>query len=54
MRPRPRARLVARVLKRDGHVCQLCGRKATTADAVLRVVEGSDDHLSNVRAVCAP
>lgn len=52
--PRPWARLVQAVLKRDGRVCQLCGGRATTADHVLRVVEGGDDRLSNLRAVCAP
>lgn len=44
-------RLVAQVVERDGGRCRLCGKLgATSADHVVRVREGGDDSLANLRA----
>jgi hypothetical protein len=47
----------ARVLKRDGYVCQLqlmgCMRRASTADHIVERRAGGSDDWTNLRAVCA-
>ena len=41
----------AKVLRRDGRICQSCGDAATEVDHV----EAGDDHdLSNLQALCTP
>lgn len=44
-------KLVAQVVRRDHGVCWLCGEAgATSADHLVRVREGGDDSLENLRA----
>jgi 5-methylcytosine-specific restriction protein A len=47
----------ARVLKRDGYLCQLrlmgCTDQATIADHIVERSDGGDDDEANLRAVCA-
>jgi hypothetical protein len=43
--------LVAEIVARDGGRCWLCGGYgATSADRVVRVGDGGDDELENLRA----
>ena len=46
----------ARVIERDGGICQLrlagCTTAATTADHIVGVAEGGSDDESNLRASC--
>lgn len=46
-------RLRARVLARDGHRCQRCGKPATHADHILPKAAGGTDHIDNLEALCA-
>lgn len=47
----------ARVLKRDGYVCQLrligCTDRATTADHIIERRDDGSDDPANLRGVCA-
>lgn len=45
-------RLRAEVLLRDGHVCQLCGAKATHVDHKVAVLHGGTDYPDNLQALC--
>jgi 5-methylcytosine-specific restriction protein A len=49
--------LRARVLTRDGYMCQLqligCTGQATIVDYILERCEGGSDDNANLRAVCA-
>lgn len=40
------------VLERDGHLCNYCGRDATTADHVIPKAAGGTDDMSNLVAAC--
>ncbi|WP_375425979.1 HNH endonuclease [uncultured Friedmanniella sp.] len=66
---RPWRRLIAQILHRDGHTCQLhypgtwpgidgtprhCLGTATTADHIVPRSQGGTDHPSNLRAACKP
>lgn len=42
------------VLKRDEHICQYCGAKATQADHVIPRKKGGADAIKNLVACCAP
>lgn len=49
---RPWRRTVAHVLRRDGHICWICGGpNADSADHVIPVAHGGTDHPTNLRAV---
>lgn len=52
-----RAGLRARVLTRDGGVCQIAGPccvgVATEVDHIIAVCDGGTDEVSNLRAVCS-
>jgi 5-methylcytosine-specific restriction protein A len=42
-----------RVLLRDGHVCQLCGRQgATSVDHIVPRSRGGTHDMDNLRAAC--
>ena len=51
-RPIGWARIRARVLRRDGNVCQYCGSPATEVDHVVPVSRGGGHALSNLVASC--
>jgi 5-methylcytosine-specific restriction protein A len=40
------------VLKRDGHKCKMCGRRATHCDHKKLRKNGGTDELKNLRALC--
>lgn len=46
--------LKARVLKRDGYTCYLCGGDADTADHVIPVAQGGTHDMDNLAAICTP
>jgi 5-methylcytosine-specific restriction endonuclease McrA len=49
---RPWRRTVAYVLRRDGHICWICGQPgADSADHVIPVAHGGTDHPTNLRAI---
>lgn len=56
---RPWRAIRARVLKRDGGVCQvpsgsgICGAPANTVDHIVPASRGGDDGDANLRAACA-
>lgn len=41
------------VLERDSHTCQGCGAPAKTVDHIWPQCLGGDDHVDNLRALCA-
>lgn len=43
----------ARVLERDSHTCQSCGRPATHVDHRASLLMGGTDHDPNLQALCA-
>lgn len=51
---RPWRRLVAAVLKRDGHTCAYCRGRATTADHIVPRSRGGPNTMDNLRAACRP
>lgn len=42
------------VLKRDGHICIFCDKKATTVDHLLPVSRGGKNEWLNTAAACQP
>ena len=43
-----------KVLRRDAHLCQVagCGDHASEVDHIVALVDGGDDQLTNLRAIC--
>lgn len=51
-RGRPWRRTVARVIRRDGGICHICGRPdADSADHIVPRSQGGPDTMDNLRAV---
>lgn len=42
----------ARVLKRDGHLCQMCGAVATHCDHIIPRRLGGSDSMDNLQSLC--
>jgi 5-methylcytosine-specific restriction endonuclease McrA len=44
----------AKVLRRDGNACTVCGAPASEVDHVVPVAEGGSHELHNLAAICTP